>query len=40
MGYQQAGANASYVKGIAIYADWTTDDTEWSDFMKAWVANN
>ncbi len=39
-GLQQAGSNASYVKGLAIYADWTTDDTEWADFQKTWVANN
>ena len=38
-GLKQAGTAANYVKGLAIYADWTTDDTEWSDFQKAWVAN-
>ena len=38
-GLQQAGANASYVKGLAIYADWTTDDTEWAAFQKDWITN-
>jgi len=38
-GLKQAGTAASYVKGLAVYADWTTDDTEWADFQKAWVAN-
>jgi hypothetical protein len=36
-GLQQAGANASYVTGLAIYADWTTDDTEWASFQKDWL---
>ncbi|MCC6805086.1 MAG: hypothetical protein IT319_19560 [Anaerolineae bacterium] len=37
LGLQQAGDAARYVKGLAIYADWTTDDAEWADFQSAWV---
>lgn len=37
LGLQQAGDAARYVRGLAIYADWTTDDTEWSDFQSSWV---
>jgi len=29
LGLQQAGDAAKYVTGLAIYADWTTDYTEW-----------
>ena len=36
LGIQQAGNAAKYVKGIAVYADWTTDADEWSDFQKVW----
>lgn len=39
LGLQQAGDAARYVKGLAIYADWTTDDAEWADFLSAWVQN-
>jgi hypothetical protein len=40
LGLEQAGDAARYVTGLAIYADWTTDDTEWSDFHSAWVQSN
>lgn len=36
-GLQQAGEAAEYVRGLAIYAGWTTDETEWSDFRQSWV---
>ncbi|MFN8452764.1 MAG: hypothetical protein U0521_30185 [Anaerolineae bacterium] len=39
MGLQQAGDAARYVKGLAIYADWTTDDTEWGNYHSAWLQN-
>lgn len=35
-GLQQAGAAASFVRGVAIYAGWTTDELEWAQF-GAWV---
>lgn len=38
LGLQQAGENARYVRGVAIYADWETDETEWAQFMQAWVS--
>ncbi len=37
-GLQQAGDAARYVSGLAIYAEWETDDTEWSDFQTAWLS--
>jgi hypothetical protein len=37
LGLQQAGDAASVVSGVAIYAEWTTDDTQWADFKSAWV---
>ena len=37
LGLAQAGDAASYVSGVAIYAGWTTDDTEWSQFND-WLA--
>lgn len=39
LGLQQAGDAARYFKGLAIYAYWTTDDTEWADFKRAWILN-
>ncbi len=36
-GLEQAGAAARLVRGLAIYADWTTDDTEWQQFRADWV---
>lgn len=37
MGLAQAGAAASFVQGVAVYAGWTTDDTEWQQFSD-WLA--
>lgn len=37
LGLQQAGNDARYVRGVAIYADWETDETEWSQLMMNWV---
>lgn len=28
---------ADFVRGIALYAGWETDDQEWTDFMNSWV---
>lgn len=36
-GLVAAGENAVFVTGLAIYADWTTDETEWADFRSAWI---
>jgi hypothetical protein len=36
-GLLQAGDAARLVRGLAIYADWTTDDAEWQQFQSAWV---
>jgi hypothetical protein len=36
-GLQEAGDNAGAVEGIAIYADWTTDDNEWAQFKALWL---
>lgn len=33
LGLQQAGANAQFVQGVAIYPEWSTDDSEWADFQ-------
>ncbi|HLV33694.1 MAG TPA: glycoside hydrolase family 18 protein [Spirillospora sp.] len=35
-GLEQAGDAASFVRGLAIYAEWTTDDLEWAQFGE-WV---
>lgn len=35
-GLQQAGEAAQFVRGLAIYAGWTTDDLEWAQFGQ-WV---
>ncbi len=37
LGLQQAGDAARYVRGLAIYGWWTTDDAEWNDFQTAWL---
>ena len=39
LGLAQAGEDAAFVQGIAVYADWETDETEWAQF-GAWVAGN
>ncbi len=38
LGVQQAGDAGSYVSGLAIYADWTTDGNEWADWRNSWLA--
>ena len=35
LGLEQAGLNASFVRGRALYAGWTTDDQEWAAFKEA-----
>jgi len=35
LGLEQAGADASFVRGRALYAGWTTDDQEWAAFKEA-----
>jgi hypothetical protein len=36
-GLSQAGEAAAFVQGVAIYAGWTTDETEWQQFND-WLA--
>ncbi|HLU09932.1 MAG TPA: glycosyl hydrolase family 18 protein [Oceanobacillus sp.] len=36
-GLQQAGDAAAFVRGLGVYADWETDDTEWASFKQNWV---
>lgn len=36
-GLKQAGDAASYVIGIAIYAEWTTDSDQWAVYKRAWL---
>jgi hypothetical protein len=36
LGLQQAGDNAEYVRGAAIYAAWETDSAEWNQFRQSW----
>ena len=36
-GLQRAGEAAPVVQGIAIYADWTTDAVEWTQFEDNWL---
>lgn len=36
-GLRQAGSAARHVRGLAIYADWTTNDDEWAQFKQDWV---
>jgi Glycosyl hydrolases family 18 len=37
VGLQELGESAAFVRGLAIYAAWTTDDTEWSQYESTWV---
>ncbi|MEP7291430.1 MAG: hypothetical protein ABI835_06580 [Chloroflexota bacterium] len=37
MGLQQAGDAARHVDGIALYAEWETDDTEWAAYQQLWA---
>lgn len=36
-GLRQAGESAARVRGVAIYAGWETDETEWEQFYRYWV---
>lgn len=36
-GLVSAGDAAKVIIGIAIYASWATDDTEWAQFQQGWV---
>jgi hypothetical protein len=35
LGLEQAGEDAAFVRGRALYADWTTDADEWAAFRQA-----
>lgn len=37
VGLENLGEDAVYVRGTAIYAEWTTDDVEWLDYLRSWV---
>jgi hypothetical protein len=37
-GMIQAGEAASVVRGLTIYAEWTTDNAEWSMFQTNWIS--
>ena len=37
VGLETAGDASRYVKGVAIYGGWTTDDDEWALFKRDWV---
>lgn len=37
-GLTQAGTAAAAVRGVAIYAEWDTDESEWDLFASAWLA--
>lgn len=36
-GLRLAEGNADYVRGAAIYAEWTTDDAEWTQYRQSWL---
>lgn len=36
-GLEQAGSASAAVEGIALFAEWTTDDIEWRLFEQLWV---
>jgi hypothetical protein len=36
-GLLEAGDAAAFVRGLGVYADWETDDTEWASFKQSWV---
>lgn len=38
-GLNAVGENADFVRGAAVYADWTTDDGEWDSFRRWWLGN-
>lgn len=35
-GLQQAGEAAQFVQGVAIYAEWETDEADWAQFRDNW----
>jgi hypothetical protein len=37
-GMETLGEDAVYVRGTALYAEWTTDEVEWLDYLRSWVA--
>lgn len=37
VGLRDAGDRASFVRGLAVYAGWTTDDTEWAQYETTWL---
>jgi len=36
-GLAQSGEDARYVVGVAVYAEWETDASEWDSFRRAWL---
>jgi hypothetical protein len=38
-GLAQAGDAGAVVQGVAIYAEWETDDTEWEQFKTEWLSS-
>lgn len=36
-GIALAGRASQYVKGVALFAEWTTDDSEWRLFNQLWI---
>ncbi len=39
LGIQQAGEAQVHVRGAGIYAGWTTDADEWSQWQRSWLQN-
>jgi hypothetical protein len=37
LGLAAAGEAAGYIRGVAIYAGWTTDEADWLQFRSLWV---
>lgn len=37
LGVERAESGGTLVRGAALYADWTTDDAEWSAFRESWA---
>jgi hypothetical protein len=38
-GVTAVGDNDEFINGVAVYADWTTDDGEWDSFRRSWLGN-
>ncbi|MBI5671308.1 MAG: hypothetical protein HZC41_25210 [Chloroflexi bacterium] len=36
-GLQQAGDSAAVVTGVALYAEWDTDESDWQQFRREWL---